>query len=387
MMANAREGTATWQHVVPSDMASDEMNRLLGSLPQGIYDKIYELVFTIQPGVRHITLTYKPPAQLQVSRATRIQYALKYFSQDSEFQITASSERGDQERGCTFNHILRTRRIMFQWAQSLEKGLMQRVATVTVVLPSLCKPEGLESSREACLQWVLNFDVQLLGGRRAQPDLAKIYVPRWEKRTSIVFEDEVKHEMATTTVDASDDHPSLQLQRSLDNLPRELYDYIYNLVFSVGPSVQWITLGHKPPVQASVSRATRAQFLPDFYRRSSFHIFPPWPDAYCVGRAGCQITSMTLRRWVDSVDSRWRSLIGMTAVVVPSPSPPELREFDRNIYLRALLNEAGLDAEDHISDGRVCSQQYRIVFEDELCLEDEDVREKQKQSDEEKNEG
>lgn len=61
---------------------------LVQALPKELYDEIYELTFTTNSSIRHITERYQPPICLQVSRSTRETVAASYYGKDSIFYIT-----------------------------------------------------------------------------------------------------------------------------------------------------------------------------------------------------------------------------------------------------------------------------------------------------------
>lgn len=71
-----------------NDNKSHELRELLQRVPQELYDNIFELVFTADHEVvRNITRDYKPPVQLQVSRATRELFAESYYGHGSSFSL------------------------------------------------------------------------------------------------------------------------------------------------------------------------------------------------------------------------------------------------------------------------------------------------------------
>lgn len=60
--------------------ATVNLPSLVQSLPRELYDEIFELVFTAPSFARAVVdRDYKPPAQMQVSRATRRHYARSYY--------------------------------------------------------------------------------------------------------------------------------------------------------------------------------------------------------------------------------------------------------------------------------------------------------------------
>jgi len=61
-------------------MPPDKLQRLLQSLPQELYDIIFDLTFTVDNAVLHVNSSYKPAATLQVSRATRAMIAPEYYA-------------------------------------------------------------------------------------------------------------------------------------------------------------------------------------------------------------------------------------------------------------------------------------------------------------------
>lgn len=71
-------------------MAADNSNNLvalLQTLPQELWNKIYDDVFIADDGPRHITHAYKPPTELQVSKSTRDLFARTYYGNEAHFEI------------------------------------------------------------------------------------------------------------------------------------------------------------------------------------------------------------------------------------------------------------------------------------------------------------
>lgn len=74
----------------------------------------------------------------------------------------------------------------------------------------------------------------------------------------------------------------------LNRLPQELYDTIYEDVFSAEPGDRIINEDYTFPAQLSVSRATRKQFALSYYQESSAFIAqPPGPDHFIDLTAQC----------------------------------------------------------------------------------------------------
>lgn len=73
-----------------SQMAELNFYRLVQQvhdLPQELSDKIYNDVFTADTASRQITLAYKPPIELQVSRATREHFARNFYGGAAPFEL------------------------------------------------------------------------------------------------------------------------------------------------------------------------------------------------------------------------------------------------------------------------------------------------------------
>ncbi|KAK4494304.1 hypothetical protein PRZ48_014602 [Zasmidium cellare] len=70
------------------------LRQRLEALPQELYDEIYDLTFTPDGGTRNISDTYRPPAQLQVSRATRLQFSKAYFGDGAVFRVQTEEVLG-----------------------------------------------------------------------------------------------------------------------------------------------------------------------------------------------------------------------------------------------------------------------------------------------------
>lgn len=77
----------------------EQLAHLVQSLPQELYDCVYNLTFTANDEEVNIFYTYSPPRILAVSRATRTQAAATYYSTTTFF--------------CS------SRRYLFRWLLSL----------------------------------------------------------------------------------------------------------------------------------------------------------------------------------------------------------------------------------------------------------------------------
>lgn len=64
---------------MPPQTESPQLGQLLQGLPQELYDSIYDYVFTTDAEEVSITSDYRPPAQLQVTRASRNLFARTYY--------------------------------------------------------------------------------------------------------------------------------------------------------------------------------------------------------------------------------------------------------------------------------------------------------------------
>lgn len=79
-------------HIMPN-FDADELRLGLESLPQELYDQIYNAVFTAPPGERNLSKRNKCNniaeglKLLQISHATREKYAASYFGDGGEFLI------------------------------------------------------------------------------------------------------------------------------------------------------------------------------------------------------------------------------------------------------------------------------------------------------------
>ncbi|UJO21218.1 uncharacterized protein CLAFUR5_10960 [Fulvia fulva] len=71
-------------------ISSEDISRLLGTLPQELYDEIYSLTFTADPGVRKVNKDWRrPPHLLLVDASSRALFAKSYFDADSSFIVRA----------------------------------------------------------------------------------------------------------------------------------------------------------------------------------------------------------------------------------------------------------------------------------------------------------
>ncbi|KAF2482972.1 Smg-4/UPF3 family-domain-containing protein [Neohortaea acidophila] len=64
------------------------LKKWMQSLPQELFDKIYDLTFKLPaPGVREIDEEYTPPVMLQISTETRDAFAKAYYGNGSQFRV------------------------------------------------------------------------------------------------------------------------------------------------------------------------------------------------------------------------------------------------------------------------------------------------------------
>lgn len=72
----------------------DKLPALMQSVPQELFDKIYEDVFTADEGERIIDKRYNPPVQLQVDSSSREHFAKSYYGGSSTFMFPDGFENG-----------------------------------------------------------------------------------------------------------------------------------------------------------------------------------------------------------------------------------------------------------------------------------------------------
>lgn len=69
----------------------DELTRRIHNLPAELFNDIRDVVLTPDTEAIHITQVYKPPFEMMVSRATREQFAAKYYG-NTTFCLTDGKE-------------------------------------------------------------------------------------------------------------------------------------------------------------------------------------------------------------------------------------------------------------------------------------------------------
>lgn len=69
----------------------DRLPELVQTLPQELYDNIYDLTFTPTSRWRYIRHDYKPPKLLSVDRASRALFATRYYGERAVFCIVPFS--------------------------------------------------------------------------------------------------------------------------------------------------------------------------------------------------------------------------------------------------------------------------------------------------------
>ena len=126
-----------------------ELSRRVQSLPQELFAQIYNEVFTGPAGkaIINVDESYKPPHQLQVSRASREQFARSYYS-DTLF-IFKGVDLKDLEWGSNCFVSYGTYGGLVPWLSSLpisHKELLRNVRFVSVIVRTPSTPACIESS-------------------------------------------------------------------------------------------------------------------------------------------------------------------------------------------------------------------------------------------------
>lgn len=65
------------------------------------------------------------------------------------------------------------------------------------------------------------------------------------------------------------------LPQRIRNLPQELFDHVFDLVFEGPPDFTVITQDWTPPPQLHVSRTSRHKFATQYYGKGTFHFHDP----------------------------------------------------------------------------------------------------------------
>lgn len=156
-MHSCSESRAYTQRYLAGVFQQLELEHRMSTLPQEIYDEIYDLVFTVEPGERVITPATKPPAQLQVSRAIRAQYAKSYYGNGSSFRYNYTQ----YEDKCT-----RKIRYLTALFTSVDKQHLQSIQQLTVVVKTdtAAASEQREEERSYHEFW-FNVDEPELSGK------------------------------------------------------------------------------------------------------------------------------------------------------------------------------------------------------------------------------
>ena len=108
--------------------AGENLAACLQKLPQELYDKIYEQVFTADSKERVIDKGYKPPAQLQVDRASREKFADSYYGAGATFSFPTGLDVAWAE-GLPTRHFDKIARLE-SWLQKPTRTLMGDVVTI-----------------------------------------------------------------------------------------------------------------------------------------------------------------------------------------------------------------------------------------------------------------
>lgn len=84
--------TATMASLPTESDEAEKLTNLVHSLAREIFDAIYDLVFTPEPGRVLIDRWYRPPRRLQLDRASRRLFASRYYGSDSGFYFARTDE-------------------------------------------------------------------------------------------------------------------------------------------------------------------------------------------------------------------------------------------------------------------------------------------------------
>lgn len=74
----------------------------------------------------------------------------------------------------------------------------------------------------------------------------------------------------------------MDLKQRLEDLPRELYEYIYELTFTSDTKPRSIWEGYHPPSTLQVSHETRRSFARQFYHGRDDALFFCWDHEKCL---------------------------------------------------------------------------------------------------------
>ncbi|KAK4494796.1 hypothetical protein PRZ48_014152 [Zasmidium cellare] len=220
------------------------------NIPPELFEVIFDLVFETPNAAKvHIDANYKPPAQLQVSHATRASFANAYYS-NTIFTYNQESYIRKFFHNLPRQHldlICRLHLIGYK----IEFKEHARTASTRVVRSTYChkaiqwiewkgKHQDKHFQQGACCS---DSDASGLGAWSCPNDLA---VP--------------------------DDLDNMDgLAEHIQDLPPELFDMILDFVLT--PSQTHPSLiAYKPPVQLQISRSTRATFAARFYPLTTFTV-------------------------------------------------------------------------------------------------------------------
>ncbi|KAF7195045.1 hypothetical protein HII31_03719 [Pseudocercospora fuligena] len=127
-----------------------ELHDLIHSLPQELFDKIYDLTFAVHPAtVVTIDRSYKFPIELQISRGTRRNFARRYYSTKAGFRVESNREN---------------RSVLFDWLSNLPTRHQKRIRRIDVsgrLSPKDYEPRRLKRSLKSLHECVIDWDVCL----------------------------------------------------------------------------------------------------------------------------------------------------------------------------------------------------------------------------------
>lgn len=241
------------------------MNRLSPEL----YDNIYDLVFTAKPGKRTIDEHYRSPGLLHVSSATRRKYSVTYYagygvlpSDDGWVDfVTKAGFIGKSPVYLTDIAADKVRVIR----SALKKNPRSRV----------CLGTRSMDDKGSIMLHILARIVEAMMTRRGVAGMVRItesYVYGPPTRWRYSFHPEDEDRKCSYRAGASSD----DLRRHMDRLPQELYDNIYNLVFTVEAAKHTINHRYKTPHLLWIDRASRKRYAATYYGKGS--TFKPPPD-------------------------------------------------------------------------------------------------------------
>lgn len=156
-----RRRPSTNPAVMSKDHADEHFNFLVQSLPQELFDSIYDLTFTPESEIVQIKCCHKPPHLLAVDRSSRRLFATRYYGSPNGFQVPGLAQ-------------VERRSLMTPWLKSVHPTYRAMLLYVEYSMDDAYVPPGYrKGARRWLLRWLTMNGVTCRRGRVTYVTFAK----------------------------------------------------------------------------------------------------------------------------------------------------------------------------------------------------------------------